>query len=325
MAVELLQDGSTWVKSATGVAAGLALCQQVAWFNGNASDPRDVWDGVHYDIEPHTLGSGWFSNTAGGTDRYNNAWQGNLVKIFAGCRTILAHTPATVAWDVPDDYYYYVTDLWTPLMQTPYVDYLAVMTYYDDSAEVLHGVGGVGGAANVLASLKGTAGPSVLFAVEASDPVSATVGTSFWAVGAAALEATLAALTSTQPGSTGPGGFAGVAVHFDLTYGVLSSAGYGKGTAPITACNTYGSAVLFGIANSSAYVSMNLYRAVDNALLTTYDLRGTGFIPGPWQMFLKNTTGAATGPYRIELYDGANGKPRKATSPVGKATCSVMA
>ena len=126
VAVELLADGSVWVKSGSGVATGMALCQQVRWWNGNASHPGDVFDGVHLDIEPHALpGSGWTSNSAGGTDAFNNAWEANLIAIFRGCRALFNGTAAVVAWDVGDWYYNENSDLWTPLLQNPYVDYLS--------------------------------------------------------------------------------------------------------------------------------------------------------------------------------------------------------
>ena len=319
--IEVLMDGTAWVKTAAGVATGLTNCQLVAWFNGNATDVRDTFDGMHYDIEPHTLGAAWMTNYAGGTDRYNNAWEANLIAIFRGCQAIFSGTSTTVAWDVPDDYYNYNTDLWIPLVQNPYVDYVSVMAYHDTVAELTNGIGGIGGVTNVLASLAGSGVPA-LFGVESSDPRLAPADISFWQEGVAPLEAALAVLDATY----GPGGslasplYQGTSVHYNFAFGVLPLNGFGTSGLPVTSCNV-DRGFLFAFANDTIYVSMKLFRASTNTFLKTYDV--TNYIPGPWEMSIANAGGV--GPYRIELYDGAGGTQLAPSSPVGLATCATMA
>ena len=316
--LEYLHDGTAWVKSAAGVEAGIAQCQQIAWFNGNATDPRDLWDGVHYDIEPHTLGSGWTSNSGNGTDRYNDAWERNLMQIFSGCRRLFLGTKVTVAWDVSDDYYYYVTDLWAPLLSAPYVDYIAVMTYYASSDAFLNGLEGVGGVAAVLASLQGRV--PVLFAIETSDPRLAPDDVSLWRNGTIAAEAMLHSAATMYYGTTAS--FWGVAIHHWYAYMVLPPLGYGSAsTALVTACATSG-AFLAAVANSTAYVSIKVWNqsSATTPMLAT-DV--SGYIPGPWIQPMAATAGAAQAPYRIELFEapGAGNAP----SPVGRALCELMA
>ena len=314
VAIELLVSGSAWVKTTAGVNTAISTCQQVAWFNGNATDPRDVLDGVHYDIEPNTLGSGWTSNSAGGTDKYNNLWESNLIALFRGCMAVFAGTPTTVAWDVSDDYSYYVTDLWTPLVQDPYVSYVCIMDYHNTLAEMVNGTGGIGGVSNVLRSLNGAV--PALFGAETSGPSLAPVDTSFWQNGTVVLEATLATLDTMY--RTTPG-YLGTAIHYSETFGVLPPNGFGTSGNVITACNT-NAAILFGVANDTIYVSMKVYRATTNTFLKAFDV--TNYIPGPWQMSIAQ---AGAGPYRIELYDGAGGTQLTPSSPIGMAVCGVMA
>jgi hypothetical protein len=319
VAIELLMDGSAWVRSAAGVNTGISNCQQLRWFNGNATDPRDVFDGMHYDIEPHTLGPGWTTNTTGGSDRFNNMWQANLISIFRACQRVFQGTPTTLAWDVPDDYYYYVTDLWAPLVQDPYVDYVSIMNYHDSFEVMRSGIGGIGGVNNVLLSLRGAV--PALFGAETADTTLAPDEISFWQEGVAPLEAALDALTAQYFGQSGSvAGFLGTAVHYNYAYGILPTNGFGTGP-PIggISCNTYRS-FLFAYADDSIYVSMRVFRSTTNALLRIYDI--SNYVPGPWEMSVAN---AGVGPYRIELYDGPNGVKLTPTSPVPAAVCTVMA
>ena len=309
LAIELLMDGTDWVKSASGVATGIGVCQSVASFNANATDPRDVFDGVHFDIEPHTLGAGWFQNASTGTDRYNDFWEANLISIFSTCRTLFNGTNATAAWDVPDDYYYYNKDLWRPLVNgQPYVDYLSIMSYHNTTATLINGIDGIGGVAKVLASLQGKV--PALFGVELQRPPQADYTVSFWAQGMAPMEAALAAVNATYYGTAG---YMGNSIHPLETYWVLPAYNPG-GTSSL--CTNMGR-MLYAYSNSTSTISMRLYRSTTNALLATYTV--TGWIPGPWAMPL-----TSDGPYRIELYDAAGGVSASSSSTVGLATCTVL-
>ena len=312
LVVELLADGSDWVMSDAGVATGVATCQQVVWFNGNATDARDVFDGVHYDIEPHTLGAGWFQNATGGKDRYNNYWEANLISIFRGCRSLLNRINATVAWDVPDDYYYYNTDLWNALVANPYVDYLSVMSYHSTLAQLTGGVSGIGGVTNVLASLRNTT-LRAMFGVEVQGPrIVSPLSISFWPVGVTTMESTLAQVNATY--QTNPW-YMGNIIHPAETYWPLPLGGAGDGS--ISFCANMGR-VLWAYSNLTTTISMRVYRpgasGANDTLLSTNDV--SGYYPGPWSMPL-----SVDGPYRIELYDAANGAKASSSSAVGMATC----
>ena len=312
--VELLHDGSTWVRSATGVQNGLNLCWRVHWFNGNATDPRDRFDGVHLDIEPHTLDTSvWMSNTAGGNDRYNQQWEANLIAILRGCREIFAGTNTTVAWDVPDDYSYYNTDLWDALVADPYVDYLSIMNYYDSLDYIVWGRSEVGGAFNVLNSLQGRV--PVLIALETGDPYRAPDEISFWQEGVAPLESALAHLNDAFGTAAG---FMGVAVHYDFPYGVLPLNGFGESDELPTSCNSY-DRMLYIVVDRGVYRSMKVYQASTNTFLKTYNIGSHG------GTFFQPIGAVGAGPYRLEFYDGTNGNKLTPTSAVGMVSCTVMA
>ena len=310
VAVELLMDGTNWVTSASGVATGIGVCQSVASFNANATDPRDVFDGVHFDIEPHTLGAGWFQNASAGTDRYNDFWEANLMSIFSTCRTLFNGTNATVAWDVPDDYYYYNKDLWRPLASgQPYVDYLSIMSYHNTTTTLINGIGGLGGVANVLASLNGTV--PAMFGVELQHPPEADYTISFWSQGLTPMEAALATVNATFYGTAG---YMGNSIHLAETYWALPATGGGNNT--FSFCSNMGR-VLHAFSNSTSYVSMRVYNAINGTLLSINDI--SGYVPGPWSMPL-----FSDGPYRLEYYDAVNGVKANNSSTVGTATCTVL-
>jgi len=46
------------------------------------------------------------------------------MNILGYCKNITRRTTLTVAWVVSNTDYYYVTGLWEPLKQDPYVDYI---------------------------------------------------------------------------------------------------------------------------------------------------------------------------------------------------------
>jgi hypothetical protein len=232
MKIELLVDGSAWVKSAAGVSTGLSICRQVRWFNGNATNPADTLDVVHRDIEPHAIpGNGWTQNAGGGTDAYKDirVWQANLIAVFRRCQAILEGSGMVLAWDVPDFYYNEVGDLWTPLAQDAYVDYVSVTTYHSTLQAMRNGLNGVGGVYNVLAALQGSV--PAIFGIELADTRLAAPDISFYQEGTIVAEAVLANLsTSYAPYQS----FWGVAVHDRYAYSGLAAGGFPGVTTLIT-------------------------------------------------------------------------------------------
>ena len=262
-------------------------------------------------MEPHTLGAAWFTNTGAGEDKYNDAWEANLISIFSGCRALVNPVGATVAWDVPDDYYYYVTDLWTALLADPYVDYVSVMAYHNSLDELEHGVDGVGGVANVLVALQGTV--RARFGIELQNPTVAPniSAISFWTAGLAAAHADFQAVIAAHKGDPS---FAGVAFHTAETFWVLPPDGGGDGT--VSLC-TFRGPVLNVYSNSTSAVSMVVRSTVTGAQVGVYDV--SGYVPGPFSIVQPTV-----GPFRIGLFDAAGGVSASPTSTVGLATCADL-
>lgn len=140
--VEYLDGDSNWVR-ASEMEKAIQVCQNVVSFNASTSDPEEQFDGIHLDIEPHTLGAEWFNNSAQGSDRYNDEFQNNLLKIFSDCKASIlnAKQSMSLAADIPPDYSVYVTDLWPKISgkNTP-LDYISIMNYTDSEDVFLKGV-----------------------------------------------------------------------------------------------------------------------------------------------------------------------------------------
>jgi len=132
--VEYLDGQAIWVTSDAYKAVPVGICQSIVNFNaGGAADEK--FDGVHYDIEPHTLGRSWHTNYAGGTDHYNNTYESNLIYILSSCKQM----GLRVTNDTGTDYAHYVFDLWNAYMAGGVVDYITIMNYFDTKNEWVNG------------------------------------------------------------------------------------------------------------------------------------------------------------------------------------------
>jgi hypothetical protein len=203
--VEYLDGQAIWVTSDANRAVPIAICQAIVNFNaGGAADER--FDGVHFDIEPHTLGRSWHDNYSGGTDRYNNTYENNLISILGSCHQMGLRTTN----DTGTDYAHYVWDLWNAYMAGGVVDYITVMNYFDTQGEWINGDTRthIGGTAENLAL--NTAGVPMVFGAETGSPGSLS-GISFYQEGYNCMKSVFdysGNLYASNPT------YAGVAVHY---------------------------------------------------------------------------------------------------------------
>jgi hypothetical protein len=294
IAVELLGGESAWMSTAAGPATPIAICNAVKVFNVQA--PANArWDGIHWDLEPHTM-PGWTTNTTGGTDPYNDAYEANLVNILRGCRAALAGTNITLAWDAATFYPRWATDVWGPVVAERLVDYVAFMAYAELRASVNDGKDVV---PPLLAQLGGLGG--AVIAADVSEPSLAPASDSFWAVGALPLENLLGSIGRTYGNlsSTGNGtpthGFLGVAVHSLGNYVSLQPTG-----PPLAPRCTFKGRTIQLATNGVAVASVAIYNAQTWAYISAVTTlsRAANYT-------LTAARLVATG-YVLELYDGAN-------------------
>jgi hypothetical protein len=127
--VEYLDGQALWTTSDELRQVPIDICKAIVDFNaGSAADEK--FDGVHYDIEPHTLGRLWRSNSSGGTDRFNNTLQNNQVHILRSCKAMgLRVTNDTPRWLAREG-----TDMWNEYMKGDVMDYITILNYVDDNS-----------------------------------------------------------------------------------------------------------------------------------------------------------------------------------------------
>jgi|GEM_PF-4604410 len=161
--VEYLDGDAIWVTTDTYKQIPVNTCQAIANFNAGSA-ANEKLDGVHYDIEPHTLGRDWHTNSGGGTDNYNDTYENNLIYILSSCKQM----GLRVTNDTGTDYAHYVWDLWNAYMAGGVVDYISVMNYFDDQNGWVNGNSGTGGIAENLTL--NTSGIPMTFGAETGSP-----------------------------------------------------------------------------------------------------------------------------------------------------------
>jgi hypothetical protein len=298
IAVELLNANQSLVTTAALAQAGVQVCAAVREYNA-AAPPAARLDGVHWDLEPHTL-AGWTSNRANGSDPYNDLFQTNLLAIFAGCKAALNGTNTTQAWDMAVFYPRFATDIMTPLLNQRLVDYVAVMNYYNSEALFLNGQSGTGGVVNVLQQLRGQM-PAVFIAHAGSDgPASGT----WWYQGVLPMENMLGNVGDAY--ATHPSVW-GLAVHdFDAH---IRLEPYGPPLAPT--CSHNGTVLTIN-PNGVTVASLGVYRGASR----TYVTHGNTAGPGPYTVATTRTP-----PFSVNLWDGPNLSRASINSLVYIATC----
>lgn len=146
VAVEYLDGQAIWVANDQNAAAPRQICKDVVAFNRAASDPAERFDGIHLDIEPHTVRHGpyagqWWENRLPGG--YNADWTARWKDILNSCRTTLNAYKAetghriTLSSDLGTDYAHYNAPILAFLNRADGpLDYLTIMNYFDDRPNV---------------------------------------------------------------------------------------------------------------------------------------------------------------------------------------------
>jgi hypothetical protein len=140
--VEYLDGQAIWLASDDNAGAPQTVCRDVVEFNQMTDDPGERFDGVHFDIEPHTVTSGpyggrWFDDRL--PNGYNRRWTARWQQIFEACRLTFdayaQHTGhhLTLAADLGADFAYYNKPMrdFFDRVDAP-TDYVAVMNYFDN-------------------------------------------------------------------------------------------------------------------------------------------------------------------------------------------------
>jgi hypothetical protein len=140
--VEYLDAQGIWLATDTNAEVPKQICRDVVTFNKTTSDVDERLDGVHLDIEPHTVTSGpwageWWENRL--PNGYNADWTARWQAIFTSCRaTFDAYEAQTghrlvLSSDVGTGMAY-----WNKPMlnffngpNTP-IEYITIMNYYDN-------------------------------------------------------------------------------------------------------------------------------------------------------------------------------------------------
>jgi hypothetical protein len=142
MDVEYLDGQAIWVANDINAEVPKQICQDIVAFNKTTNDVTERFDGVHFDIEPHTVRSGpyagvWWQNKL--PNGYNADWTQRWKGIMNSCRaTFDAYETQTghklvLAGDVGADYAYYnkpILDFFNG-PNSP-IDYIGIMNYYDN-------------------------------------------------------------------------------------------------------------------------------------------------------------------------------------------------
>lgn len=144
VAVEYLDGQAIWVASDANAQAPKDVCADVVAFNKSSSNVAERFDGIHLDIEPHTVQSGsfagvWWENRLPGG--YNADWTERWKDILNSCRQqIDAYTAETghritLSSDLGTDYAHYNGPIREFLNRSDGpLDYLTIMNYFDDRA-----------------------------------------------------------------------------------------------------------------------------------------------------------------------------------------------
>lgn len=150
MGVEYLDGQAIWICEQANAQKAINVLEDVITFNLNCDRDSERYDGIHYNIEPHTIGSysdhwdgGWRTdgpNAPGSGDHhFNKDWCDNLIWIYEEGRRILDdyedETGHHMTWtfDLPVDYFTYVPYL-SDFFKDPSspVDYITVINYHDN-------------------------------------------------------------------------------------------------------------------------------------------------------------------------------------------------
>lgn len=142
IAVEYLSGDPNWVRTGSEERA-LDRCQNIINFNASTVETNDNFTGIHFDIEPHTLGDEWSQNNGTGVDNYNDEFQNNFISIMRECKEMIIENEQNLALTaaIPVWYQSSVQDLWNPFSSSDSpLDYIAIMNYTDNENTFTSGV-----------------------------------------------------------------------------------------------------------------------------------------------------------------------------------------
>lgn len=142
IAIEYLDGQAIWLADDDHAEWPKQVCRDVVTFNRTTTLNAERLDGVHLDIEPHTVGGtewdgDWWENRL--PDGYNAEWTQRWKEIMTSCRATLDAYAAetghymTLTLDLGADIAYYNKPLLDFLNgpDSP-VDYITLMNYYDN-------------------------------------------------------------------------------------------------------------------------------------------------------------------------------------------------
>ncbi|MFW5967860.1 MAG: hypothetical protein ACOCV2_10095, partial [Persicimonas sp.] len=142
MGVEYLDGQAIWLATDENAEAAKEVCRDVTAFNEGTDDETERFDGVHFDIEPHTVQEGpyagqWWEDPM--EDGYNAEWTKRWEDILDSCRNTLDDYEEktghrmTLASDLGADYSAYNQALVDILNEEDgALDYVSIMNYYDN-------------------------------------------------------------------------------------------------------------------------------------------------------------------------------------------------
>jgi hypothetical protein len=184
--VEYLDGQAIWLASQQNMEAAKQHCRDVISYNKQSKRVERL-DGIHLDIEPHTVTAGpydgvWWTNRL--PNGYNRDWTRRFKEIVRSCaKTIETYEqktnyPMTLSFDIPANYGYYNKPL-TRFFNNPNGphDYVTIMNFYDNRNNIdgqpsfFHGIWDTnavtGGVENVLKNFDRA---PVLFGLAAGPP-----------------------------------------------------------------------------------------------------------------------------------------------------------
>jgi hypothetical protein len=141
VAVEFLAGQAIWLATGQYAEVPKQICRDVVAFNLSSDDPSARFDGIHLDIEPHTVVRGsyagqWWQNRL--ENGYNAEWTRRWRQILSSCRQTLDAYEArtghhlTLASDVGSDFARYNGVMFEFLNRSDGpLDYVGVLNYFD--------------------------------------------------------------------------------------------------------------------------------------------------------------------------------------------------
>ncbi|MBU0727438.1 peptidoglycan DD-metalloendopeptidase family protein, partial [Patescibacteria group bacterium] len=205
IAVEYLSGDANWVITGNTDNA-LIRCQNAIDFNLSTLETNDDFAGVHFDIEPHTLGPEWSQNNGEGSDDYNDEFQNNFISIMRDCESMIVENEQNLSLTaaIPAWYESIVGDLWNPLTSSDSsLDYIAIMNYTDDQNTFI----------NIAQNDLGNTSIPLMFGAETNENDDPSI--TFFEEGYLEMENVF---TNANSQFDGNGNFAGFAIHYYTPY-----------------------------------------------------------------------------------------------------------